>query len=220
MDSCAQSLAALTAGQAIMQAISRGEAAIRALYEEFGERRRRLRSEMVFLQEEIDFTVYAMYRVSDESLLCDTWDWPTVLFDAGMRPFEILQQRNLDDFPVPEKIPNLWPPELRELWQRRMDTIRRSKDLSLIEDDHYKRRWLGRQGLFNHTARQDELKTACESWLLDRSKALATGLTPAATNRPCNPPHALLQSQRRPRLPASRRPVPGSPRLRRGRSRQ
>ena len=49
-----------------------------------------------------------------------------------------------------------------------MDTIRRSKDLSLIEDDHYKRRWLGRQGLFNRTARQDELKTACESWLLDR----------------------------------------------------
>jgi hypothetical protein len=43
-----------------------------------------------------------------------------------------------------------------------------SKDLALIEDDHYKRRWLGRQGLFNHSARQNELEEACKSWLLDR----------------------------------------------------
>ena len=123
---------------------------------------------MVFLQEEIDFTAYVMYGLSDGSLLCDTWEWPMVVMDAGMRPFEFLQQRNFDGFPVHEDILQDWPHDLRAVWQRRMDAIRVTKDLSLIEDDHYKRRWIGRQGLFNHTAHQDELKTACEGWLLDR----------------------------------------------------
>ena len=168
LEGCSRNLGGITAKGAITQGITSGEAGIRALYEEYGEKRRRLRSEMVFLQEEIDFTAYAMYGLSDESLLCDTWDWPTVVFDAGMRPFEILQHRNLDDFPVSKEIPPHWPEELREVWRRRIEAVRSSKDLSLIEDDHYKRRWIGRQGLFNHTARQDELKAACESWLLDR----------------------------------------------------
>ena len=75
---------------------------------------------------------------------------------------------DVDDFSVPKDIPAEWPSELQAFWRRRMDAIRKSKDLSLIEDDHYKRRWIGRQGLFNHAARQDELKTACKNWLLDR----------------------------------------------------
>jgi hypothetical protein len=163
-----QEIASLTAASAIRLGVSEGETRVQDLFRKFEERRFALRSSMVFLQEEIDFTTYVIFDLVDESLLSSQFEWPNVQMNVGMRPFEILQQRSLDDFPVPSDIPTEWPEELRALWRNRMDAIRRSKDLSLIEDDHYKRRWLGRQGLFNHTARQDELKSACKIWLLER----------------------------------------------------
>jgi hypothetical protein len=101
--------------------------------------------------------------------------------EAGQRPFELLQRRNVDDFPVPTGIPTEWPEELQSLWRKRMDAVQRSKDLSLIEDDHYKRRWIGRQGLFNQTARQDEMMTACEQWLLDKIEDVSHGKTSELT---------------------------------------
>jgi hypothetical protein len=123
---------------------------------------------MVFLQEEIDFTVYAMWGFVDRSLLSDELDWTDVTLDAGDRPFDILRGRNEDDFPVPTEVPAEWPADLRDLWQRRIVAIQRTSELRLIEDPHYKRRWIGRQGLFNHTRNKDELNTACTNWMLDR----------------------------------------------------
>lgn len=158
----------LTAATAIDQGLAGGCSRILALFQGFVEKRKELRAETIFLQEEIDFTVYVMFGIAEASVLCDDWSWSTVTLDAGMRPFEIIQQRSLDDFPVPKSVPSDWPERLQAVWQRRIDAIGRSKDLTLIEDDHYKRRWLGRQGLFNHAARQDELKSACKIWLLDR----------------------------------------------------
>jgi hypothetical protein len=168
IDECARRTGDLSASNAVRMGIKGGETQISLLLREYEAERSRLRSEMIFLQEEIDFTVYVMFGLAEEGLLCDQWEWPGVSLEAGQRPFELLQQRNVDDFPVPKDIPAQWPELLRSLWQKRMDAIRKSKDLGLIEDDHYKRRWIGRQGLFNQTARQDELKAACENWLLDR----------------------------------------------------
>jgi hypothetical protein len=168
IDECAKQTGNLSASEAIRQGIKGGEVQITSLVRQFEAERSRLRSEMIFLQEEIDFTVYFMFGLAEEGLLCNQWEWPGVLLEAGQRPFELLQQRNVDDFPVPKDIPAQWPESLRSLWRKRTDTIRKSKDLGLIEDDHYKRRWIGRQGLFNLTARRDELKSACENWLLDR----------------------------------------------------
>jgi hypothetical protein len=168
LNDLSQEMSLLTAANAVRQGVAGGTFQVLALFKEIEAKRARIRSSMVFLQEEIDFTTYVMFGLVDHSLLCDMWEWPTVKLDAGMRPFEIIQQRNLDEFSVPNDVPTEWPLELQTVWRNRMDAIRRSKDLTLIEDDHYKRRWLGRQGLFNHTARQDELKAACKSWLLDR----------------------------------------------------
>jgi hypothetical protein len=123
---------------------------------------------MIFLQEEMDFTSYCMFGLGSEELLSETTHWPAVIANAGMRPFEIIQQRNVDGLSVPAQVPSSWPLQLRRLWQNRIDAITNSKELSLIEDDHYKRRWIGRQGLFNHAAHQDELAMACKQWLLDR----------------------------------------------------
>jgi hypothetical protein len=181
IDECARRLGNLSASEAIRQGIQGGEARIHSLRRDHQAERSRLRSEMIFLQEEIDFTAYVMFGLAEKELLCDQWNWPNVALEAGQRPFEVLQQRNVDDYPVPKEIPAGWPEQLQTLWRKRMDAIKKSKDLSLIEDDHYKRRWIGRQGLFNLTARQDELKTACEQWLLDKIEALSHGTTPEVT---------------------------------------
>jgi hypothetical protein len=52
-----------------------------------------------------------------------------------------------------------------------MEKIRQSSDLRIIEEAHYKRRWIGRQGLFNHKAGSKDLLVAAENWLLDRMES-------------------------------------------------
>lgn len=168
MEKCAEELSRLSPTSTIENALSVSGDDIVSNAETMKQRRAVVRSQMVFLQE-MDFTSYRMFGlVTEDDLLCETTDWPTVTANVGMRPFEISQQRNVDGFEVPSQVPPSWPPQLRALWNRRIAAISKSKELSLIEDDHYKRRWIGRQGLFNHAAHQDELATACKQWLLDR----------------------------------------------------
>jgi hypothetical protein len=168
IDKHAQAMIQLTATAAIRQGLAGGTAAIQRLFDEYQSSRAASRSAMVFAQEEIDFTAYVVFGLADESVLSNAIEWDGVAIDAGMRPFEIGQQSNVDDFPVPAEIPTDWPKPLIELWRSRLTTIQQSKSIQLIESDSYKRRWKGRQGLFNHTARQDELANACKDWLLDR----------------------------------------------------
>lgn len=167
IDRLASRLSELTPRLAIESSL--GSATImRETWRRFQNERQRVRSQMVLLQEEIDFTVYAMWGFAGDSLLSEKLDWSEVPLDAGDRPFDILRGKNEDDFPVPSGVPAAWPADLRALWQRRMDAISQSSELRLIEDPHYKRRWIGRQGLFNHTRNKDELDAACTIWMLDR----------------------------------------------------
>jgi hypothetical protein len=88
--------------------------------------------------------------------------------DAGKRPFEIIAGESQDGFSVPKQIPSEWSAQIKNLWKTRISAIEQSTELRLIEDSHYKRRWIGRQGLFNWSAKSDEFKDALRSWLLDR----------------------------------------------------
>jgi hypothetical protein len=169
IDELVREMSQLTGIVAIENGLAGGAEEILKAYNQSLRHKARLRAEMVYLQEEIDFVSYAMFGLTTDSTLYGLkWQWPDVTLDAGQRPFEILQQRNIDDFPVALDVPKDWPVELQQLWRRRMEAIQQSSELRLIEDDHYKRRWRGRQGLFNHTENQDELKTAARQWLLDR----------------------------------------------------
>jgi hypothetical protein len=142
-------------------------AEMRKAWDNLKERHRAIRSKMIHLQEEIDFTVYVMWGLADEGVLSNR-EWIDTLITVGDRPFDILRGRNEDGFPVPLGIPSEWPTGMQQLWQKRMDFVKGSSELRLIEDPHYKRRWIGRQGLFNHTKNKDELGLACEQWLLLR----------------------------------------------------
>ncbi len=167
LDTLSQSLTVLTASEAIERALS-VKTSVQKIWKEYSSRRQQIRARMIVLQEEIDFTVYVMFGLGEESLLCDPATLPEVPLEAGCRPFDILRGQNEDGFTVPPRIPADWPEPIRQLWQKRMEAIQKSSELRLIEDSHYKRRWIGRQGLFNHTQKRDELAAACEQWLLDR----------------------------------------------------
>jgi hypothetical protein len=169
IDELVREMSELTGAAAIERGLKGTAEEISKIFSGFLARRSEIRAETVFLQEEIDFIVYSMFGLVEEpSLIGVEWRWAGVTLDAGQRPFEIIQQRNVDSFTVPSDVPVDWPDVLQKLWRRRIDAIQKSPMLRLIEDDHYKRRWRGRQGLFNHTENQDELKTASRNWLLNR----------------------------------------------------
>jgi hypothetical protein len=129
--------------------------------------RDRARSRLIFIQEEIDFVCYHMYGLIDDSgLLSEAVDWD-VTISAGSRPFCIASQKNVDGFDVPQVVPEDWPEILRNLWKRRITAINSNPLLRVIEEPHYKRRWIGRQGLFNHDAHIDAFRAALRTWLLD-----------------------------------------------------
>ena len=90
----------------------------------------------------------------------------------GQRPFEILSQRSEDDFPVPLSIPDNWPKHVQKIWSKRLEVLKGSKRLQIIEDAHYKRRWIGRQGLFKHTANADEFRSELGRFLLAKLEGL------------------------------------------------
>ena len=132
----------------------------------------KIESEMVLLQEEIDWIRYWGYGLCEESYLGDMEAWRHVDVKAGQRPFEIISGMSQDDFLVPNDVPTHWPNNMRLLWFKRMRAIKEIPGAGVIEDPHYKRRWIGRQGLFNHAARSDELRDACKGWLLARLEKL------------------------------------------------
>lgn len=169
-DGCANRLNELSATKALKETLKEKDKSISEVWQEYVAEKRRLRSQLIFLQEEIDFTVYCMFSLADESLLSDLTEPLGANLEAGERPFCIIAGKNEEDFPVPDGIPEEWDEKLKDLWQRRIDAIKNSPELTLIEDAHYKRRWIGRQGLFNHSRNtaNDELKNAGREWMVNR----------------------------------------------------
>ncbi|MCB1956988.1 MAG: BREX-2 system adenine-specific DNA-methyltransferase PglX [Rhodocyclaceae bacterium] len=166
-DSLAGAIAEPSAAQVLADGLARG-IDIRGAWQQALDRRRAARSRAILVQEEIDFTCYAMYGLAEqENLRSEDLGW-AVEVEAGDRPFCIASQRNVDGFDVPAEIPPNWPSDMRSLWTRRIQALKGIEALRVIEEPHYKRRWIGRQGLFNHGARADEFKGAARDWLLTR----------------------------------------------------
>ena len=160
-------LANRTPRNAIVDALSAGRSprdAISEYKKESAAQHRRL----ILLQEEIDFVTYAAYGLAGTELFGGDVLGKCSGIGAGDRPFCIIHQHNQEGFAVPPQVPNEWPAELQSLWQRRIAAIRASSELSVIEDPHYKRRWIGRQGKYTHIQNADEVKVACLEWLFNR----------------------------------------------------
>jgi hypothetical protein len=167
----ADNLAAKQESPSVADGIERGLAekvSIIALWNEILAMRMVCRSRLIVIQEEIDFLSYIIYGLTDDTQLLGPTSPVDTVIHPGERPFCISSQKNVDGFAVPFGIPTHWPETMQSLWSHRIKAIKENANLRIIEEPHYKRRWIGRQGLFNHDARVDEFKAAVREWLLSR----------------------------------------------------
>ena len=135
-----------------------------------------LRGQMIALQEEMDWQVYATYNLLDSALTAESADIPPIA--PSERAFAIILARrqqqqgtsmawfthhNHKFAPVTE-IPAHWPANYQEMVERRIEAIESNRAIGMIENPEYKRRWA--------TEGWDALQQkALRSWLLDRTES-------------------------------------------------
>lgn len=149
--------------------------------------RERLRAEMIALQEEMDWLVYAAYGLLSE-------DHPAVALngipesggpngavltleplDREQRPFRLWAAAE-GDFPkAVALIPATWPEWRRKLWEARLAAIRDNEHIRRIEQPVYKRRWDEQWKVKNRwrcgpVAYAAEFVEAFEWWLRERAE--------------------------------------------------
>jgi hypothetical protein len=131
---------------------------------------------MIALQEELDWQVYRLYGLLNEDLSLPPEEVPPLRL--GERPFEIVMARQMaarelettwferhGSTPVSE-LPAHWPARYRRAVERRLEIIDTNRDIALIEQPEYKRRW-------NLPKWEDLERTALENWLVDRMESTA-----------------------------------------------
>jgi hypothetical protein len=130
-----------------------------------------VRSQMVAVQEELDWEVYGLYGLIDEDLTYSGEDLPGLAL--GERAFEIALARNAaageEDTvwftrhrsTAITDIPAHWPAAYRDLVQRRLDLMVSDPTVRLLEKPEHKRRWASEPW-------EKQQERALRGWLLDR----------------------------------------------------
>ena len=129
-----------------------------------------LHGRMIALQEELDWQCYRLYKLLDTDL---TYDKEPPPIQLGQRAFEIVMARKMEageletswferhgSTPITE-IPAEWPDDYKKLVERRIELIQTDRNIGLIEQPEYKRRW-------NTEPWESQLERALRNWLLDR----------------------------------------------------
>jgi len=126
--------------------------------------RERLRSEMIALQEEMDWIVYRAYDLLDsDAALAKGTDLPPPLA-LGQRPFELWKQAGENFEAACGLIPRDFASERRALWKERFALIRDNEHIRRIEQPVYKRRW------YMPDSYEKQLREAFEWWLLEKAE--------------------------------------------------
>ncbi len=151
--------------------------------------RERLRVEMIALQEEMDWLVYAAYGLLPESHPAVSTSVAAGLprqddnggiklplpLDQGQRPFRLWQQVEGNYTKAVALIPATCPAERRALWKARLAAIRDNEHIRRIEQPVYKRRWdeqwkVGNQWRSGPVAYAAEFVDAFEWWLSEKAE--------------------------------------------------
>jgi len=135
-----------------------------------------LRGKMIALQEEIDWQVYATYRLLDESITVEGEEFSELPeLESSQRAFAIVLadkrtrgevsttwfEHHNHKFTPTTEIPSDWPDSYKRIVERRIKAIGNNRAINMIERPEYKRRWA--------TESWDSLQhQALRSWLLDR----------------------------------------------------
>ena len=146
-------------------------------------------SQMIAGQENLDWECYKLYGLIEQDLIETpshgehretSNSVPSVPLcfpiSLGQRAFEIVLARKIatgetqstwferhGSTPITE-LPADWPEDYKKLVERRIDIIESNPNIALIEQPEYKRRW-------NTTPWDEQVKTALQTWLLDRLEA-------------------------------------------------
>lgn len=130
-----------------------------------------IRGVMIFLQEELDWACYELYGLIDEDLTYSGDSFP-LLF--GERSFEILLAQSVVNGTVQSTTwfdrhgakpltspPEHWPDDYTSLYHRRREIQQENRNVGLIEQPEYKRRW-------STEPWESQLERALQEWLLAR----------------------------------------------------
>lgn len=128
------------------------------------------RFRMIALQEELDWQVYALYKLHFEDLRAPETEVPELAL--GERAFEIVLARRVEKGEASAEwfkrhgstpitaIPDHWSDAYKAIVQKRIDVIESSRAIGMVERPEYKRRWA--------TDGWDVLQErALKSWLLN-----------------------------------------------------
>lgn len=130
-----------------------------------------IRSQMIALQEELDWQVYSLYSLHSEDLRAPESEVAELAL--GERAFEIVLARRVEKGEASDEwfkrhgstpitaLPDHWLDSYKATVQKRIDAIESSRAIGMVERPEYKRRWA--------TEGWDALqKKALRSWLLGR----------------------------------------------------
>ncbi len=148
---------------------------LRESYNQIQRVREQLRAEMVAMQEEMDWTLYAAYRLLPEDHPASRVDLEPGMLDRDDRPFSIWAKAEGEFTSAVNMIPSDWPESRRKLWAARLTVIRESEHVRRIEQPVYKRRWdeqwkVGNQWRCGPVAYAAEFVDAFESWLKEKAE--------------------------------------------------
>jgi hypothetical protein len=148
---------------------------LRESYERLLSRRERLLSEMIALQEEIDWTVYCINGwLASEDAAIRACDHPSYVAREQL-PFRLWAVTQGRYELAAELIPSQWAAEWKQLWRARLAAIRDDPRIRRLEQALYKRRWdeqwkLGNRWTFGRVAYAAEFIDAFEWWLSEKAE--------------------------------------------------
>jgi len=152
-------------------ALFRNQTPTRGVLAEANARSTDLLRKMIALQEELDWQCYGLYGLVEEELSLRNETPPQIRL--GERAFEIVMARKMADGElettwfvrhgsIPTKdLPGSWPADYRALVERRIAVIESDRNIALIEQPEYKRRW-------NVEPWDEQESRALRAWLRQR----------------------------------------------------
>jgi len=134
-----------------------------------------LRAEMIALQEEMDWLVYAAYGLLPADSLAVGQSLSPTPLAREQRPFVLWAQANGDFETAVGLIPAEWADERKSLWRTRLEAIRDSEHIRRIEQPVYKRRWdeqwkVGNRWQCGQVAYDAEILDAFDWWLSEKAE--------------------------------------------------
>ncbi len=148
---------------------------LKQAYDRVVAEREKLRSEMIALQEEMDWLVYTAYGLLPEGHAAAPLDHEPEPLDKDQRPYRLWQAAEGDFARAIRLIPSHLSNQTKRLWRERLAAIRDNEHIRRIEQPVYKRRWDEQWKVKNRwecgpVAYQQELADAFEWWLLEKAE--------------------------------------------------